>query len=161
MHGTTSSTASERSVTEGPSDRDVETPKLSPATRRQIRLQIFLPLLLGVVVIAGLALAIYAAGFGGVGVWADISLVVLILPMMLIGLLAWILTSAVLYVMLKVGGWVLPPLRKAQSYVDQANRMTRRGMDITARPLIVLHGVWAGLARIVRGLRISERESEG
>jgi uncharacterized membrane protein len=148
-------------LTQSPNDREPEVVRLSPATRRQIRLQITLPLLLGVVVLAGLALAMYTVGFGGVGVWADVSLVLLILPLLLVGLLALILTSAVLFALVKVGGWLLPPLRKAQVYVDRAEQMARRGMDITARPMIMLHGVGAGLARIMRGVRIRKRDVEG
>lgn len=148
-------------MTPFPNDQDSEDVRLSPATRRQIWLQITLPLLLGVIVLAVLGLAMYAVGFGGVSVWADVSLVLLILPLLLVGLLALVLTGAVLFALLKVRGWLLPPLRKAQTYVARAEQMTRRGMDMTARPLIVLDGIGAGFARILRGVGIHKEKFEG
>jgi hypothetical protein len=68
--------------------------------RRDVTRQIILPVVLAVVIGAGIAaLTIYAAtgGSAGVSLWADISLIWLITPMMFLALVILALTVALVY----------------------------------------------------------------
>lgn len=148
-------------MTHPDTNEDIEVAQLSPATRRYIRRGITLPLIIGFLMLTALIVVIVALGFGGIGVWADTSLVFLILPMLLVGLLILIFSSALLYGVWRLSGWVLSPLQRAQTYAARAVHITRRSMDLTAKPVIVLSGLAAGLARIGRGMNRRKRNVEG
>lgn len=138
---------------------EIEIIRPSPATRRYIRVWITLPIVVGILLLSTMVVLIIVLGLGGVGVWADVSLVFLILPVLLVGLLVMVFLGAVLFGIWRLSGWVLPPLRKAQTFTAQAAHSTRRGMDLAAKPVIVASGLAAGLASICRGIR--KRNFEG
>jgi hypothetical protein len=140
---------------------DIEVAQPSPATRRHIRRGITLPLFIGFILLATFVVVIIVLGFGGIGVWADVSLVFIIFPMLLVGLLILIFLSAVLYGVWRLSAWALSPLQRAQTYAARAVHITRRSMDLTAKPVIVLSGLAAGLARIGRRMRRRKRNVEG
>src|SRR5512136_996637 len=88
--------------------------------QRAIWLQVYLPLLAGVLLIVALvALALVASGRGGapIGAMADVALVALLLPVMLLGVLV---LAAVILLAVGIGkaiGWLPPRARVVQQVV--------------------------------------------
>jgi hypothetical protein len=101
--------------------------------RRTVALQVYLPLGLGAVVVViavGLGLAAGAGGGLSVGGMADVSIVFLLLPLMLLGLLALVGFVAVAVGVGRLVRWLPPRSRQAQHL---ATRLARQAGDVADR----------------------------
>ncbi|MFV9674800.1 MAG: hypothetical protein ACNYZI_05405, partial [Anaerolineales bacterium] len=68
-----------------------------PAEKRDYWVWIYLPFLIGILVFVGIGLLVVRAGFGSASVWADTSLIFMLLPMILLGLVLLVLLVALVY----------------------------------------------------------------
>jgi hypothetical protein len=72
----------------------------------------------------------------GISRWADISVIWLIIPMMLVVLVLLVLVGGITYGIIWVIG-NLPPLAfQALKYFKQANSIVRKGSDTAVKPFI-------------------------
>lgn len=125
----------------------------NPVTRRaharQKLWQITFPLLLGVIlalvfaVLAGLAQADNASR------WADISLIFLLIPVMLVSLLFLVILAALVYLMVRVLKFVPPVALKVQNIFAQVEQRVRTGADLAVEPILRLQG-WLAALRALR-----------
>ena len=105
--------------------------------RRSVWLQIYLPLILGgLLLAAALGGVVVAAGGGGFSAWADVSLIFLLLPALLLGLIAGAAVGALAY-----GVWWLvrespPYFRLAQDVGQRVARQTRKIADRVVEPML-------------------------
>lgn len=117
--------------------------------RRQVRLQVYLPLAIGLLALIGAVAALWRGQVGDASAWADTALAFLLLLVMLLGLVALALFSAV-----TVGVWFvvreLPqPFEQARTAVARAEHAVDQAYHKAALPLIVpkaaAHSIAAGI----------------
>jgi len=145
-----------RSVEVGPN------PATRAAFRRQVILEIYLPLLVGIAVLAAVAVLLWRSGAGEASAWADASTVLLLLPLLALSLLPIAILAAVAYGVTKLIEVIPGPAHQAQSAVAQVARTTKRGTSAALRPFF---SVYATAASVRRGaqvlLSIVRRRDEG
>lgn len=123
--------------------------KAARETRRQIWLQIYLPLGMGVMILAALVFWVWQAEFGAVTVWADVALVVVLIPLFVLGLIILIVLAGLTYGVFWLFGWLPDPLHRLQSIIARVERGTQKGADGVARPMLVVQAVIAMLEAAV------------
>lgn len=132
-------------------------PVTREAFRRQVRSQIYLPLVVGLVVVAALGVWLWREGVGSARVWADAATILLLLPLLVIGLLGLIVVAAAAYAIAFLIGWLPGYTRQAQRIVAQAQGQLRRASDLAVTPVTVPRSAWAaaraGLARFADFIR--------
>jgi hypothetical protein len=118
-------------------------------TRRQIWMQVYLPLGIGVITLAALVLWVWQAEFGAVSVWADVALVVVLIPLFVLGLITLVVLAGLTYGAFWLFGWLPDPLHRLQSTIARVERGTKKGADGVARPMLVVQAVIAMLKAAV------------
>ena len=135
------------------SPRQIELPPPNPVTarrhRRQFRRQILLPVLLAVVILGGLAYLFWRSGIGSAARWAEISTIFLLLPLLLIGLVLLALVGGLIYAVGQALKFIPPYTRMAQQAIETIEDRVRVGMDVSARPVLVLREYIAMIERFV------------
>ena len=118
--------------------------------RREVWWQVFFPLLLGVLIIGLLSGGLVVRGVRDASTWADVSLIWLILPVCVLGLIPFAITVA-LIVGATLGLQRLPPLALlVQQTMRQVEDTVRRGADRAAEPVLRLGGFAARLRALRR-----------
>ena len=125
--------------------------------RRTVALQVYLPLGLGVFVVAlAVGLGLTAGGARGLSArgMADVSTILLLLPVMLLGLIALVGFAALAVGLERLVRWLPPRSRQAQRL---AARLARRSEDVADKSVqvivvpkaaaSVLSSVWDSLRR--------------
>jgi hypothetical protein len=123
---------------------------------RETLVQIYIPMIAGglLVLAVGLVAAIAGAGNGAISrLWADISLVFVILQMLV--LLAPVL---ILMVGLIIGVWylvkILPPYMKvAQDYIELFGRKVEQAAQYAVKPVIKTKSAVAGVDNFFQNIR--------
>lgn len=127
-------------------------PKTQAAFRRQVRLQIYLPLGLGILAVGGVGIGLALEGVGTVSAWADITLVYLLIVALIVGLVALAAVGALAFGV----GWVivrLPgPAMQTQVLIARAAGIVRRGAEAGIRPILVTRSAWASVRVALRAL---------
>jgi hypothetical protein len=112
---------------------------------RQVWLQIYLPLLVGLLALIGLVVFVRGGGIGTASVWADASTVFLLIPVIILGLLLTLVCVALSVGLGYLIGWLPGPIRKGWEGFLRVESTVRRGADMAARPMIAAKGLWASL----------------
>jgi hypothetical protein len=120
--------------------------------RRSFVLQVILPLMIGVLILAAAIMLLWQTGIGTASAWADTSLIFLLLPWLCVGVVPLALLAALWYGVFKLTAWLPVPLRKAQGYIVQARDYLRRGTDLALKPMFIAKGAWAVVTTFFRGL---------
>ena len=130
------------------------------AFQRTVWLQIYLPMLAGVLVLGGLVAWIWIAGPGTGSAWADSAFTLLSIPAMILGLLLLGVLGALVYVVILIIQKLPAPAAQVQEIFAQIAVYTRRFADQAARPVLIPRAFWASLRRAGRVLgSIFARES--
>lgn len=112
-------------------------PVTRAAFRRQVWLEIYLPLFVGLIVVVGGAVLLWQRGVGGGRAWADASTVLLLIPLIAAGLIPLVLlvgaAAGAYWLIREIPG----PSRRAQGFFYRAELAVRRGSDWVARPWVV------------------------
>ena len=119
--------------------------------RRELAWQILLPMLLSVIGFIALIVLIYFATFegnGDVARWAAISTIWIILPLMLAGLVLFVLLGALVYGMKRLLEITPTYTGMAQDYVHRIASFVKRGADMVVRPVLFLDSIGASIRRI-------------
>lgn len=116
--------------------------------RRQVRNQIWLPLIAALVIVLGLAgLAIFGTVNQSTEVnrWGSLSAILLILPNLLTSLVSIValiyLTRGVRYLHRKMPGWMV----RWQAFMARVSAYIHRLADQTVRPVLSVNSVQAGV----------------
>ena len=123
--------------------------KAARDTRRQIWMEIYLPLGIGVMILAALVIWVWQAEFGAVSVWADVALVIVLIPLFVLGLIILIVLAGLTYGVFWLFGWLPDPLHRLQSTIDRVERGAQKGADGVARPMLMFHAAMAMLKAAV------------
>ena len=107
-------------------------------TRRQIWLQIYLPLALGAIVLVGLGIWVVLAGFGTASVWADVGLVLIIIPTFIIGLLLFAALIGITYGLFRLIAILPDPMDRVFLAVERAGEVMSQGADHAVKPVFAV-----------------------
>jgi hypothetical protein len=124
-------------------------PKPSPRYLRQIWLQIYLPLFVGVLGLIGLVVFLRRGAIGTASAFADASTVFLLIPVIILGLLFTLVCLALSVGLGYLIGWLPGPIRKGWEALIRVESGVRRGADVAALPMISAKGAWASLKAMV------------
>jgi hypothetical protein len=126
---------------------------ITKKTRRQTWLQIYLPIGIGVLVLAGLGTWVILAGFGTVSVWADVGLVLIIVPTFVIDLIVFAVLIAMTYGLFRLFNILPEPMRRFHSTVERVGKVMGRGADLAVWPVITTGKVGAALKAFWQAIR--------
>jgi hypothetical protein len=126
--------------------------RIARKTRRQIWLQIYLPLGIGVLILTGLVIWVLVAGFGKVSAWADIGLVLILIPAFVVGLLILAALIGMTYGLFRLLDILPDPIYKVHSSVERVGEVMSRGADLVAWPMVTLLKVGAALKAFWRAI---------
>jgi hypothetical protein len=124
--------------------------------RRQVRNQIWIPLILTLLVVfslVGLAIFGTVQGNSEVNRWGNISAVLLILPTLLTSLISlvivYFLSRGIAFLLKKTPGWMI----RWQALMARISAYFRRFADRVVRPVIQVNGFEAGMKTLGRKIR--------
>ena len=120
--------------------------------RRHVWLQIYLPILLVVLALAVLVVILWVNQQGKASVWADVSLVMLIIPTFILGLILLVILAAVTYGIFYLIGVLPDPFRRVQEIMNQVSDTAERGSKMAAKPIIVPKAAGAAVEAIFKGI---------
>jgi hypothetical protein len=136
----------------GTTDHQQRDQQQAAGFRRAIWLQVYLPLTLGaILVVALIVIRMVASGRGGATAsgMADVALVALLLPMMLLGLIALAMVVMLTVGLARLIGWIPDRSRIVQKIAAQASRQSDRIAGRAAQVIVVPKSVWGAL-RVLR-----------
>ena len=116
-----------------------------PAKKRDYRVWIYLPFLIGVLVLAGIVFLVVRAGFGSMSAWADASLALMLLPTIVLGLIPLVLVGLMIFGVVKLIDVLPESFQSVMNIFKQVEKAAQRTGDIAVRPLITAKSSWAGL----------------
>jgi hypothetical protein len=115
------------------------------AHRRQVLWQVILPLVLGVVIVLVFAVLASLAGDAEASLWADISIIFLLIPLMAVSLLFVLLFSGMVYVLLRLLRIIPSYARKAQVLAFKVEQRARKVANLAAEPILRYHSFVAAM----------------
>lgn len=119
--------------------------QITRKTRRHIWLQIYLPLALGVIILVGLGIWVILAGFGTASVWADVGLVLIIIPTFIIGLLIFAALIGITYGLFRLIDALPDPMDQVYLTVERVGSAMSQGADLAVRPMLAIQKTAAAL----------------
>ncbi len=131
-----------------------------PGTQRQIRLQIYLPLIFGGLVIVGLSLVLLLEDRSP-GVLADVAVICLALPILLLGVLMITLLGLGVFATEKVVRKLPAPFRKAQQILGRLEGTAKQAGDLATKPMLSSLSAWAGVKAFFQSIVSIFRSDEG
>jgi len=116
-------------------------PEVNPVTRsafrRQVWLEIYLPLALGLAAVIGAAWGLWGTGMATTRAWADASTIFLILPVLVASLIPLILFAAISVGIILLIRRLPEVSRRLQSLVYRVQWSVRRGADAAVQPWLM------------------------
>ncbi len=116
-----------------------------PPENRDYWVWIYLPSLIGILVLVGIAFLIVRAGFGSVSVWADTSLIFMLIPAIILGLVLAVLIGSMVYGIVKLIAIIPVWFTSIRIVFWQAENAVQKAGDIAVRPFTVMKSSWAAL----------------
>jgi hypothetical protein len=120
--------------------------------RRQLWLQILLPLLAAVLLIVAVAiltgLSVFGEG-GDASRWAAISTIWLVIPVMFFGLIVLVILAGIVYLLARALKVIPPYSSQAQYYINRGTSQAKRFSEMAAKPVLFIEGIIASLKTII------------
>ncbi len=116
-------------------------------------LWIGLPMLIGILLIAGIIFAVINNAFGTTRIWADVSLIFVLFPICILGFIPLLVFIGLSYGIGRLVGWLPDPLWQLNTILARVAREAKRGSKVLARPIVVVRGSGAMIEAFLRGLR--------
>jgi hypothetical protein len=117
-------------------------------SRRRIWTQIYLPLIIGILVIVVSAVTVVLTGAGDASVWADVSIVFMSLPIFVLSLIFLAASVAVVYALFRLKAVLPIPLRRLRQYIDRGGVSIEKIADRSVQPVLILSG-WSGVLGVI------------
>ena len=95
------------------------------------------------------------------GAFADVAVICLALPILLVGLLMIAVLALGVFASEKVIQKLPTPFRKADQFLDNLERGAKRAGDMAAKPMISSLSAWAGVKAFFQSLFSIFRSDEG
>lgn len=128
-------------------------PQTHKAHNREVFYQITLPMVFGIVTALLLAVLATQATASKVSTWADISLIMMVIPTMIVSVLFLVLTAGTIYLMVKLLPLVPPYARFAQDWFAYISFRVRMGADKSVEPFLRVNSYIASVRAFRRNLR--------
>jgi cytochrome c oxidase subunit IV len=112
--------------------------------RKQVWVQILLPVLLAVLVLLAVSYLVIITTFredGDVGRWAAISTLWLVLPVLGAGLIVLVLFAAIIYLLSYITGLIPSYTFQAQRFVYRINAIVRRIDEMARKPALLIQQI--------------------
>ncbi len=122
--------------------------------RRQWWWHIVLPVLAVALILIGALAGILLATFGQDGEvhrWAAVATMWLLAPLLLIGLLKFLVLIGLIYGMARLLAILPGYTGQTQNWLQRMEQRMKRGADAAVRPVLALEGLVASLRRVFRG----------
>ena len=119
--------------------------------RKQLVSQIILPVVISALLIIGLIVLVNVATFrdnGDVGRWAAISTIWIVIPMMVAGLIFFIILGGIVYLLKYLLNIAPIYTGQAQDFVYKIFGYITRAADAAAKPVIFIDGISASIERL-------------
>jgi hypothetical protein len=128
-------------------------PEPNPVTRdihqRQVFWQVFVPVVLSAVIFLGLGVLLTVSGSPDqVTRFSDISIIFLILPTVLVGIIFLVLFGAFIFLAARLLKVLPSYTRLAQIYLNRLTGMLHRAADMAADPILSVESKYAGIKSI-------------
>jgi hypothetical protein len=117
---------------------------------RQVRRQVYLPLALGVLAVIGLVVLAGTAQVAGTGTWADVALVIMLLPVLIVGVVVLGAAVGAAYLAARLIQILPEPAARVRLHWNRYRRMAERGADMAVEPILKGHALWNGAAATAR-----------
>jgi hypothetical protein len=127
-------------------------PKPDKAFQKTVWLQIYLPLIFIILLLAALVSILWIGDVGSYSGWADSALVILMIPALLVGILVLGVIAGLCYGVMYVIGWLPGPARRGQEILERVSVETRRFADLAARPFMAPRAVVSTIRETIRYL---------
>jgi hypothetical protein len=118
---------------------------------------VFVPLFLGVILVAALAVGIGMSSRGGTRLWADISLIWLIIPLIIAALIPLALLIALIWGLTRLLGLLPGWMYQVQGIFRRINAGVRQGADRVTAPILETRSRVAAV-KALRGLGRGSRD---
>ena len=118
--------------------------------KRQFAWQILLPFLVMTGLIIAGAVLVVSGEASETGVWADISLIWLIVPVLFFSLMFLAILIAMIYGILKISKILPVYTGKTQTFFEMLSVWTRKVADATIRPVLWLRQIGAAVKHIFK-----------
>ena len=132
-------------------------PVTHKAHRREVLWQITVPLVVGIVAVLALAFLAARGATNDVSRWADISLIWLILPTLLIAFIFLIVVGAIAFGIVWLVRKLPVPARRAQDLVASLGARVGKITDAAVEPILRAQSFSASLQALRRSLRRETR----
>ena len=120
--------------------------------RKERTWQIILPMVLTTILFIGMIVLIYFATFrdnGDVGRWAAISTIWIVIPVMVAGLIFFIILGGIVYLLKYLLNIAPIYTGQAQDFVYKIAGYIKRMADATVKPVFFVDGIGASINRLL------------
>lgn len=117
---------------------------------RQVLWQITLPLVLGVVIVLVLAVLTARASEADASLWADISVIFLLIPSMVVALLFLFLVAGLIFALFRLLQLLPRYAFIAQNFVYKVENRARSGADLAVEPILRYQSFVAAMRTLFR-----------
>lgn len=114
-------------------------------TRRQVWRQIYIPLGIGVFLLALMVVVLIWAGAGTTSVWSDISMVLVLIPVFIFGLFLLVILVGLTYFVVRLIDLIPDPIQRLYLNVERVRQGTWQGTDAMVRPILIIGATKAAL----------------
>lgn len=132
-----------------PEEKNFTIPEPNPVTkaahRRDFFRRVTLPLIIGFLILAGIAVAFILIPVGDVETWAQIASILLIGLTMLGALIVLVILGGLVYLVSNLLGILPPYTRMAQDGIEKIQEYAEKGADIPVRPIIQVQSFIAAI----------------
>ena len=111
-------------------------PVTQKAHRQDVLRQLTVPVVIVLLAMAGLVFWLIQAGVGDFGLWAQISIIFMVLPALLIGLIVLVILAGLVVGIGYLLGFLPPYARITQDAIQNVKAQAEAGADISAKPII-------------------------
>lgn len=135
---------------------ETQKPKPNPETqqvhRREVLLQITLPLVIGLVLVLLLAIltVVTATSGGSVAQAGDASLIFLIIPLMVFTVIFTIIFGALAFGIIKLNEVLPVYTRQVQDILERVRQQVQMGSDKAVEPILKIRSFFASLGALKR-----------
>jgi hypothetical protein len=127
-------------------------PKPKRTYRNSVWLQIYLPLIFILLLLGAIVALLWVGGVGSYSGWADIALVILIIPALLLGLILFVILAGLCYGIMTIIGMIPEPAKRVQEISTRIANETRRFADLAVRPLLAPRAAKTAMIETLRYL---------
>jgi len=135
--------------------------RLSPSARRALWRRMYAPLLIGILLLSAAAAGLFFGGVWSLRGWADVSVVFLLSPLLLVAVGLFLVLFALAAGVGRIIQWIPSAADAVRRWLDAVQRVVQRVSDLAAKPFLMLGSFAAILRAAAAVLRRVVRTDEG